>query len=98
MKTNTARLIKKLIEQQDLRGLNDGDFASILGISRANWILTKSGDMQAGISLFKGVLKVFPGLKDEVLTAIGEYERRRVTAQSETSPRAILQEAQIGTI
>jgi hypothetical protein len=84
MKASTEKLINTLIEQQVLRGLNDAEFAGILGISRTNWILTKSGDMSVGISLFKGILNEFPGLKEEVLAAIREYERKRTTVSPQT--------------
>jgi hypothetical protein len=75
MEARTHNLIEQLSEQQAIRGLNDGAFARVLGVSRATWILTKNGDLPIGISLLRGVLKEFPGLKDEVLAALAAYER-----------------------
>lgn len=67
-------LKRKLIEQQRILDMNDEKFAAHLGVSRALWQLTRTKNGVIGISILKGAARAFPGLRDDVLVALSEYQ------------------------
>jgi hypothetical protein len=82
MAKQASNLISELVRQQGLLGLNDQAFARELGISRQLWAMCRDGEAEIGLSLLAGVMRKFPGLKDEVLAEVKAYRQdRHQTAQ-----------------
>jgi predicted transcriptional regulator len=73
MNTAASILIEELVKQQRLLGISDQEFADLLGVSKALWIMTRQGNMPAGMSLLAGVVREFGPLKYKVLAVLAEY-------------------------
>lgn len=70
-------LTDKLIEKQKEMGLSDARFATLLGVSRALWNMTRTGDTPLGMKVLSGVLRVFPSMTDDVLRTMAAYQQEQ---------------------
>lgn len=76
-------LLEQLIELQRTSGLNNKAFASLLGISDAQWIYTKQGKRQMRYEVLSGALQAFPHnqpLKQAVLDYLSVGNQQAVSA------------------
>ena len=60
-------LITSLAKHQKKLGLNNTEFARLLGISRQLWEMIKRGKRNIGVSLLRGVAQAFPELDGQIL-------------------------------
>jgi hypothetical protein len=57
-------LVNKLVEIQEEEELSDTQMADVIGCSRQIYQATRTGNIPAGQTVLKGVLKTFPQLKE----------------------------------
>lgn len=61
-------LREKLVARQQELGLNDTEFARLLGVPRSTWSLTRSGVKRVGPRIARAVLRAFPDLAPEAIS------------------------------
>ena len=66
----TDALVALLEARQEELGLNDARFASLLGISRPLWWMTRSGDRRVNLMLLRGVAQAFSDLDEQILSCL----------------------------
>ena len=59
-------LLVQLVERQKAMGLTDEEFASLLGVSRQLWQMTRTEKQPIGESIVLGVTRQFPDLREAV--------------------------------
>lgn len=75
-------LVRLLVVRQQESALSDHDFAQQLGIARPLWSLTRAGKREVGLTLVRGVLRVYPDLTDDVIAFLKSDGTRSPVTQS----------------
>lgn len=60
-------LIDILRERQERAGLSEQDFAELLGVGKATWILIRQRNTKPGLKFIAAVIRKFPDLEDLVV-------------------------------
>lgn len=82
-------LLEKLIRKQQELGMSDRRFAKELGVSRALWQFTKTGQNQIGIKMLSGIRRRFPELMPDILIFLDtEASKPAKVASLSTAVRA----------
>lgn len=69
-------LIRQVVSRQAQEGLNDEEFARLLGMQRPTWNQIKNGKATPGTKFYRAVLRLYPTLADDVLRSIKGEETR----------------------